>query len=95
MSRTAFQRAGDLEDEGKRGDVLSAFDLAHVRPFDASQVGQRFLSDTLVGSFFPHGSPKRDGWFRFVGSSADGAASLDRTLLHCQKRRTRSRFKPR
>ena len=74
---------------------LAALDLAHVRPFDAGHVGQRFLSDALVGSFFPHGSPKRDGWFRFVGSGAGGAAPLDRTLWHCQERRTRSRFKPR
>lgn len=63
--------------------MLAALDLAHVRPFDAGHVGQRFLSDALVGSFFPHGSPKRDGWFRFVGSGAGGAA-LDRTLWHCQ-----------
>ena len=45
-----------------------------MRPFDAGHVGQRFLSDALVGSFFPHGGPKRDGWFRFVGSGAGGAA---------------------
>ncbi|EKA41055.1 plasmid stablization protein [Pseudomonas aeruginosa CI27] len=92
---TAFQRTGNLEDERERGDMLAALDLAHVRPFDAGHVGQRFLSDALVGSFFPHGSPKRDGWFRFVGSGAGGAAPLDRTLWHCQERRTRSRFKPR
>src|SRR3546814_1288907 len=69
--------------------MLAALDLAHVRPLDAGHVSQRFLSDTLVGSLFPHGSPKRDGWFRFVGSGAGGAAPLDRTLWHCQERRTR------
>lgn len=69
--------------------------LFQETPPDNPYVGQRFLSDALVGSFFPHGSPKRDGWFRFVGSGAGGAAPLDRTLWHCQERRTRSRFKPR
>jgi hypothetical protein len=78
---TAFQRTGDLEDERERGDMLAALDLAHVRPFDAGHVGQRFLSDTLVGSFFPHGSPKRDGWFRFVGSGAGGAAPFGSNAL--------------
>ena len=70
---TAFQRTGNLEDEGAWAHARRA-DLAHVRPFDAGHVGQRFLSYALVGSFFPHGSPKRDGWFRFVGSGAGGAA---------------------
>ena len=80
---TAFQRTGDLEDERERGDMLAALDLAHVRPFDAGHVGQRFLSDTLVGSFLPHGSPKRDGWFRFVGSGA-GGRPFGSNALHCQ-----------
>lgn len=61
--------------------MLAALNLAHVRPFDAGHVGQRFLRDSLVDSFFPHGSPKRDGWFRFVGSGAGGAAPFGSNAL--------------
>ena len=82
MGRTAFQRTGDLEDQGQRGRVLAALDLAYVLALDAGQVSQRFLGDALVGSHFAYGSSKRDGGFGFVGGGSGGSASLNRTFLH-------------
>ena len=95
VGRAAFQGAGDLEDQRKRGYVLTPLDLAHVRPLDPGQVGQRFLCDPLVRSFLPHHCPKRDRWFRFVCSCPGWSAALNRSLLHCQKRRSAPRYKPR
>jgi hypothetical protein len=72
--------------------VLATLDLAHVRPFDAGDVSQRFLGDALVGSDLANGSSKRDGGFGFVGGGSGGSASLNRTLLHWQKRRTSPQY---
>src|SRR3546814_10272237 len=55
------------------------------RPPISTRTDTLFPYTTLFRS---HGSPKRDGWFRFVGSGAGGAAPLDRTLWHCQERRS-------
>ena len=75
--------------------MLAALDLADVRALDAGQVSQRFLGDALVGSLIANGGSKRDGWFCFVGGRAGASASLNRALLHQQKRRALPVDKPR
>ena len=75
--------------------MLATLDFSHVRALNPRQVSQRFLGDSLVGSLFANGRPKRDGWFSFVGSRTCRSASLNRTFLHRQKRRAWARYKPR
>ena len=75
--------------------MLAALDLSHVRALNTGQVSQRFLGDALVGSHIANRGPKRNGWFCFVGGRAGWSASLNRALLHQQKRRALPVDKPR
>jgi hypothetical protein len=82
----ASQSTRDLEEDRQGRHVLAALDLAHMRAFDASQVGQRFLGDALCGSLGSYHRTEGLGQFGIEGGRANRSAALDGSLLHGQKR---------
>jgi len=82
-----FERNGNLQYDGQRGQMLPSLDLAHVRTLDSGLRGQFLLSNTLIHTKGAHSLAESQGWLGFISGCARGAASLNTTLLHQQKRR--------
>lgn len=81
-SRSALQGAGKLENDGKRRNMLAAFDFSQVRAFDAGQMREGFLRNALPESFFPHRRPESNGGFGIVSARTTGTATPNRLFLH-------------
>ncbi|CEH47472.1 Plasmid stablization protein (fragment) [Xanthomonas citri pv. citri] len=79
---TDLERNGDFQNQGQRGHVFSALDLAHVRARDAGHSPQFFLSNPLLYARSAHGFSEGQSWLGFKCGCARGTASLNGTLLH-------------
>lgn len=67
--------------------MFATFDLAHVGTFDARPEGQCFLRNSLRSAGCSHRRTECQCWLSLEGGGAGGSATLNRALLHRQKRR--------
>lgn len=93
--RAAFERTGDLENDGQRGHVFAALYFSHVGALDAGAVSQRFLGYALLRTHGTHRCAEGLGQFGVEGGGTGGAAGSDGSLLHGQKRPVEGQLKPR
>lgn len=66
--------------------MLSTLDFSHVRALNAGQRGKLFLSDPSAHTSGTHRLTESLCRLGFIGGCARGAAPLNATLLHWQKR---------
>src|SRR3546814_4655109 len=62
--------------------MLAALDLAHMRAFNAGQVGQRFLGDASIRAQRTHRRAEGLGQLGVEGGRAGRSAALDRSEEH-------------
>jgi len=91
----AIQGTCDLENHDQVGQVLSALDLAHVRPLDLRQIGQFFLGQTQLEAALAYHLTKSHGRSRLKRGGPTGSARLDFAHLHDRKLCVKSLFGPR
>lgn len=87
LARGTTERPGNAKYQHKRGRMLAALDLAHVRALDAGHIGESLLRDPIFGSNGDDSCTERLGRCSLIGCRTDGSASLNFSLLHRQERR--------